>query len=190
MLVLSSLFGAVSALAGFLLAFALNIPTGPAMVIVATVLFAGALLFSPEYGVVGGWLKARETRRHVVEEDVLKTLAKFGGALPFETLGDKLAPTPPRAIRAALAVLTRAQLVTEAAGSARLTPTGIERGTMLVRSHRIWETWLASEHITAESLHGEAERFEHLHDMADELSKELGDPKIDPHGVPIPPRRT
>ncbi|HEX7010299.1 MAG TPA: metal ABC transporter permease, partial [Phycisphaeraceae bacterium] len=52
MLTLAGAFGAASALAGMALAFMTNSPTGPAMVVVAMILFMLAVALSPTHGVV------------------------------------------------------------------------------------------------------------------------------------------
>ena len=78
MLWLSALFGAVSAAVGMSVAFVFNASTGPAMVVVATVIFALAMLFSPGHGVVFDRLRRWRLARHVRNEDVLKALYRLG----------------------------------------------------------------------------------------------------------------
>jgi len=93
MLFLSGLFGAVSAAAGMSLAFVTNAPTGPAMVVVATVLFALAMFLSPSHGVVFEWLRRRRLSRHIAEEDLLRAVYKLSepsraAGSPAPTLAD------------------------------------------------------------------------------------------------------
>ena len=59
MLVLAGTFGAVSALAGMSVAFVVNAPTGPAMVLVAVAIFLTAVLLAPSRGVLAGLLRQR-----------------------------------------------------------------------------------------------------------------------------------
>ena len=69
-----------------------------------------------------------------------------------------------------------------------LTDAGRTRGTNLVRSHRLWETYLAEMgNVPPESVHDVAEQLEHAHELAEEISAHLGNPTVDPHGEEIPP---
>src|SRR5690606_33297363 len=77
MLVLSAAAGTISAFAGMVLAFAFNLPPGPAMVLVATGLFLATMAFAPEYGLIARGLRRRRIRRHILEEDVLKSLTRL-----------------------------------------------------------------------------------------------------------------
>ena len=59
---------------------------------------------------------------------------------------------------------------------------------MLVRAHRLWETYLNQVGTPAEELHERAHELEHLHDPATVayLDDKLGHPLKDPHGATIP----
>lgn len=190
MLILSAISGAVSALAGMVLAFALNWPPGPAMVLVATALFGATMAFAPEYGLIAKSVRRRRLGRHILEEDVLKSmthlrpeadLAAIHGLVGLHVLERRLAAT--------VATLTAQGLLQSAGGRVSLTPAGQERAEQLVRSHRLWETYLAEHNVPGEMLHDVAERLEHAHDLTEELASELGHPEIDPHGEPIPKPR-
>ena len=52
MLLLAGVFGGLSAILGMILAFVINAPSGPSMVLVATLIFALSMLFSPSHGYV------------------------------------------------------------------------------------------------------------------------------------------
>lgn len=189
MLFLSGLFGAFSATLGFLLAFLLNIPTGPAMVLVSTTLFLLALLFGPEYGLLRKFFRQRSVRRHIVEEDVIKALVmKEGHRMPAEALFVHFRSTPHSMLRFAIRDLVNKEVVSQEGDDLFLSKQGIERGLMLVRAHRIWETYLASQQVPVEHLHAMAEKLEHAHEITEDLAAALGHPQIDPHGSPIPPK--
>jgi manganese/iron transport system permease protein/iron/zinc/copper transport system permease protein len=187
MLVLSAAMGAISAMVGIVLAFALNWPPGPAMVLVATVLFGMTMAFAPEYGVIARALRRHRVRRHILEEDVLKSLTRLEpGAEPVaiqEAIGR---PIPQSHVEATLADLDRRGLLTREQGRSTLSEAGRERAERLVRSHRLWETYLAEHNIPEDRLHEIAEQLEHAHDVAEEVAHELGHPEVDPHGEPIP----
>ncbi|MCB9639337.1 MAG: metal ABC transporter permease [Myxococcales bacterium] len=189
MLVLSGFFGAFSATMGFLLAFLFNIPTGPAMVLVATALFLLALFFGPEYGLFQRMLRRRQVRLHIAEEDVIKALVmQKDHQMGESALFQRLEITHGGLIHKALAQLLKEGFVKRSAQDVALSQQGIERGLMLVRAHRIWESYLASQQVPLEQLHEMAERLEHAHELTEDLAEALGHPEIDPHGSPIPPK--
>lgn len=71
-----------------------------------------------------------------------------------------------------------------------LTAEGIARASVLVRSHRLWESYLAKHFaIPLDHLHMSAERWEHFitPQLREELSQDLTAPDVDPHGKEIPP---
>jgi manganese transport protein len=70
-------------------------------------------------------------------------------------------------------------------------PAGERRALELIRAHRLWERYLAEkEGFALNALHAEAMRREHKTsaEEADRLEVELGFPRVDPHGDPIPAR--
>jgi DtxR family Mn-dependent transcriptional regulator len=72
---------------------------------------------------------------------------------------------------------------------ARLTPAGEKIALEVIRHHRLLELYLRDAMgYTWDQVHDEAERLEHAisEEFADRMSQLLGDPKIDPHGNPIP----
>lgn len=72
-----------------------------------------------------------------------------------------------------------------------ITQAGEKRALQLIRAHRLWERYLVEkEGVPLEDVHAEATRREHLTspEETDRLDKELGHPRFDPHGDPIPQR--
>ena len=70
-----------------------------------------------------------------------------------------------------------------------LTPRGRKIALEIVRHHRLWELYLYMRlGVPLERVDREAERLEHVlsDDIEELLSRDLGDPKHDPHGDPIP----
>jgi Mn-dependent DtxR family transcriptional regulator len=194
MLLLAGIFGAVSAAAGMSLAFVTNSPTGPAMVLVATLLFALSMLLSPKHGVVLQSLRRRRVRHHIDGEDVIKAIfrrAETGEAVVAEDVVRATGLTP-RRVHTTLRDLGREGILTQAQSSLLLSPAGQRRANELVRAHRLWESYLAEEvGIPVETIHDEAERLEHVHELADEIDAKLGFPTHDPHGERIPaPEKT
>ncbi len=74
----------------------------------------------------------------------------------------------------------------------QLTGQGIRIAVQIVRTHRLWETFLVSKMgFRWDEVHDLAEQLEHVHSakLVDGLDKYLGFPKFDPHGDPIPDKR-
>lgn len=75
MTLVSALFGALAGASGALLsALTPRLPTGPTIVLVATVIVAVSLLFAPRRGLVQAWLRERENRHRLRTEAVLLDL--------------------------------------------------------------------------------------------------------------------
>lgn len=197
MLVLAGVFGAISAAAGMSLAFVTNSPTGPAMVLVATAIFAVAMLLSPRHGLVLQAVRRRRVRYHIDGEDIIKAIsrrAETGATVLAEDIAQATGLSSAR-VGSTIRALAREGLVSRGsrdpahANSAgySLTSSGQHRANELVRAHRLWESYLADEaKIPMDTIHDEAERLEHAHELADEIDARLGFPTHDPHGEVIP----
>lgn len=71
----------------------------------------------------------------------------------------------------------------------RLSQLGQEKAISLIRSHRLWETFLVRNlGYNWSEVHVIAERLEHIQDaeLVDRLDSYLNHPSFDPHGDPIP----
>lgn len=62
MIWLSSLFGAISAVVGLYVSFEYNLPSGPVIALVTTVIFVFVFAFSPKHGFVWNWLRKYKRR--------------------------------------------------------------------------------------------------------------------------------
>ncbi len=147
MLLLAGIFGAVSAAAGMSLAFVTNSPTGPAMVLVATMLFGLSMLLSPKHGVLLQSLRRRKVRHHIDGEDVIKAIfrrAETGGAVLADDVVRATGLTPHR-VHSTLRDLAREGILTQSRTPLQLSQAGRRRANELVRAHRLWESYLADE---------------------------------------------
>ncbi len=189
MLILAGVFGAVSAAAGMSVAFITNSPTGPAMVLVATIIFALAMTLSPSHGLLFRTLRRRQVRLHIDSEDCLKAVYRQLEAGVVSTKTDVVRQTGMSSARVEKCLRTlRGERFLEAGLDVlTLTAKGRLHALELVRAHRLWESYLAGEAgIDMETIHTEAERLEHAHELADEVDAKLGFPRRDPHGEEIP----
>ena len=189
MLILAGFFGGISAYLGMVLAFVINAPSGPSMVLVATAIFGLSMLFSPSHGYVFEKLRKIRLKRHIDGEDVIKAVYKleqYNETATKDRIGG-LAGLPLERLPKLLLRLSKEQLLNFTDASATLTEAGRKRAIELVRSHRLWESYLAEHaNIPTGDLHHHAEQLEHAHELADEIDKTLGHPKHDPHGSEIP----
>jgi manganese/zinc/iron transport system permease protein len=75
----------------------------------------------------------------------------------------------------------------------RLTAAGLAEAEAVVRRHRLWELFLTRRlELASDHVHRDAEVMEHAlsEEAVARLEEMLGWPASDPHGRPIPPRRT
>ena len=188
MLVLAGLIGGVSAGLGMSLAFTVNAPTGPSMVVVVVVLFILAVLFSPSHGWVFERLRKRKLAQHIAQEDVLKAVYRLGEQRldTPQPIGEETGLSP-SGIRRSVTRLTQEGLTLVTDGVVTLTEAGRKHAEELVRAHRLWETYLVEEAgVDPAVVHDQAELLEHAHELAEALDKRLGKPETDPHGSRIP----
>ena len=71
----------------------------------------------------------------------------------------------------------------------KITKQGRNEALMVVRKHRLWETFLVDKlHFTWDEVHDVAEQLEHIQSnlLIEKLEAFLGYPDADPHGHPIP----
>ncbi|HNR85012.1 MAG TPA: metal-dependent transcriptional regulator [Taishania sp.] len=74
-------------------------------------------------------------------------------------------------------------------GKIALTEKGRDYAVMVIRKHRLWETFLYEKlNFSWDEVHEVAEQLEHIQSkkLVEELERFLGFPEIDPHGDPIP----
>ena len=190
-LVLAAAFGLLSAISGLLIAIVWEMPPGPAMAVAATGYYLIAVFFSPKKGLVFRFFQRRKLQNRIQIEDTLKQAFRLQQkeALSLESLLENLGFNR--------SVLQKQLQIMREKGwmekdQFRLTQKGNEEARRLVRAHRLWETYLASEvGLSTEQIHEDAEKYEHLlsDEILDEVDKTLGYPTTDPHGSPIPARR-
>lgn len=115
--------------------------------------------------------------------------ARAGAAVATTDLAERLGVTP-GSVSAMVRKLAELGVVEhERYHGVRLTPRGRRVALEVLRHHRLLELFLAEElGMTWDRVHDEAEILEHVlsEDLERLISARLGDPKIDPHGDPIP----
>lgn len=74
-------------------------------------------------------------------------------------------------------------------GKISLTPSGRKQAILIVRKHRLWETFLYEKlDFSWDEVHEVAEQLEHINSpkLIEQLEKFLNYPEVDPHGDVIP----
>jgi manganese/zinc/iron transport system permease protein len=197
MLWLSVAFGIFAGVSGAFMSFFFDAPTGPFMVLGATLVFVLAFLFGPRHGVVTRWLRLYSRRAQVQRENTLKAVYHVLEARDFEgegvslrELAERRSETEEDASRLSTE-LTRHHLATlhEEGNQVHLTPEGWQRACEIVRNHRLWELYLTNEaQIAPDHVHDDAEKIEHVlgEEVVRALERTLDHARVDPHGRPIP----
>jgi len=167
--------------------------TAGMIAVVAGLLLIMAALFGPRKGILSRGFRSLRVALNILSEDVLAAIyrAELQGqsAVSTGTIRGNLLVSSLRA-RLVLMWLKWQKLVVESNRQLSLANEGRRRAQNIVRSHRLWEQYLASEAgLTDRELHQGAERFEHFTDrqLRDRLNAETNAPDVDPHGQPIPP---
>ncbi len=190
-LVLSGLFGLLSAIVGLIVAILLNTTPGPAMCVIATIFYFIAVFFSPSKGLMFKYLRKQNQNQQIEKEDIVKLLFKKSDHnIPSAIqIGEELGIKPNK-VKKYIAQLQSDGLMTH--GKNTLTAKGNAIAEELVRAHRLWETFLVDQvGLSDQNIHEDAEKYEHLlsSEILDQLDIKLGYPTRDPHGSPIPEKR-
>lgn len=165
-----------------------------ALAVFGVLVALAAVLFWPRWGVVVRMRRMSHLSERVLMEDALKhvfTCESIGRECTNESIAGQLEVSTGRAAHL-LTLLAASQLVRNEERGPRLTEAGRESALRLVRSHRLWERYLADRTgVPAGEWHEEAERMEHSlsTDETEALAARLGHPAWDPHGDPIPTKR-
>lgn len=191
MMIVASLIGIVSSLAGLYFSFYLNVASGAMMVLVAGLLFMLAFFFSPKDGILWRFIKKKRMAFETRIEDYLTAIYRVsndkGASVEkiAKSLGDNI-----NSANSMLGKLKSRKLVSfREKNYVELTPKGRERASFMIKVHRLWESYLANKaNIPSQFVHEIAHKYEHLttKEMTDYMDKELKYPKMDPHGKIIP----
>ena len=199
-IVLGLVIAALSAVGGHVAA--LTIPqwfgfadtsTSGMIAVTAGAIFLVVMLLAPKHGVLSALARRASLTLRIVREDLLGLLYR----LEEGDFGERDAVALMAQARTAgsltrwLAVqrLRRSGLIELRGSAAALTATGRRTARKLVRSHRLWESYLHKHlQLPDDRLHGTAELLEHVTDarMRIGLAGEVPQTETDPHGRPIP----
>jgi len=151
--------------------------------------FVGLVAFKSKHLVA--LLRSRKLRQKTLVEDVLKLLYHVDSSqrnVGFDALAGALAISPKKLL-ALIEQMSADGLIRMVNDSIQLTEDGRKYAVHIVRIHRLWEKYLSEKTgIDKSEWHDLAEKKEHLLsvEQVDQLYEELGRPRFDPHGDPIP----
>lgn len=157
--------------------------------VIAAMLVAG--LIWPGRGVAWRIARVLRSTERVELEDALKHLVhceREGRSASLDSMAGHLEVTRGRAAKL-ISRLVELGLARTDSAAPELTEVGRRTALRVLRTHRLWERWLADRTgVLSTEWHAEAERVEHMlsAEQADALSSRLGHPRYDPHGDPIP----
>ncbi len=149
------------------------------------------VLLWPRRGVVPRFARLLRVSERVRLEDALKQLynseyeARVG---TVDSVAGALEISRSEVVRL-VSRLEAEELVQSGVDGIRLTDAGRAYALRILRSHRLWERYLADRTaVDPSEWHNRAERREHTLSSTetDELAARMGDPRYDPHGDPIP----
>lgn len=172
----------------------LSLPTGPMIVIIASMICVISLLFAPKRGLLIRLIRAAHFRYRCMYENLLKTIWRLG--CDREVSFNELTKYQSESTWYLKFILSRliyqgwvTKTTSDGACGYRLTTGGAIWAARIVRLHRLWEVYLVDYlGIGAERVHCSAEEMEHI--LTPELEKQLTlllkDPQHDPHHQPIP----
>jgi len=149
------------------------------------------LLFYPKRGIY--WIVKRSFiyDSKILIEDILKKLYHAednGNTLNSNDIISSL-NTNPKKILETIAEMEAKELIRFENGDIKLNELGMEYALRIIRVHRLWEKYLSEKTgFAKKDWHEIAEKMEHKIDsvQAKELANNLGNPRFDPHGDPIP----
>ncbi|MGD9789103.1 MAG: metal ABC transporter permease [Phycisphaerales bacterium] len=154
-----------------------SVSVAGSIAVASGLILALAALFAPTHGVLARTLRQKRLTREIALDDLLAMLyrAKEIEAEPLSVASLGFAAEP-----RTLAIARQADLIALANDRVTLTPSGLDRARNLVRTHRLWETYLVDEAGLAP---------DHVHDIAEKLEHTNltpPDAEHDPHGRRIP----
>lgn len=171
----------------------LSLPTGPSIVVVASLICVMALLFAPERGLFPRLLRIARFRYKTLCENILKQFWRNGKdqEVPFGVVADYQHVSRIYLSWVLTQLIHNGWLEDGPTGGYKLTNSGFHWASKIVRLHRLWEVYLTDcLGIGVDRVHRNAEEMEHIitPELEEQLTVLLDNPKQDPHKQPIPPK--
>lgn len=148
-------------------------------------------VYLPGKGLLVRWKRSKKNTHRVLIEDSLKHLynCEYNGInCTLNSVAGNVSISADEASKV-VKKLEELGLITSHESGISLTPEGRAYALRIIRTHRLWEKYLADETgVGEEDWHIAAEEIEHniTPAQADALAAQIGNPVFDPHGDPIP----
>lgn len=178
--------------APLLLGFESSLNAAGMMVSVAGLLLFGIALMAPRYGILGRIFRSHKISQQILSDDILALLYRMTEESDSHSIGvQELRPAFANSaqFRKALVRLRDQNLLRNLDGVLSLTQSGLSAARKIVRSHRLWESYLVSQlGLPSDHVHATAEKLEHFtsENLQEKLLERQGHPTTDPHGKSIP----
>ena len=196
MIVLASVFGALSGLTGAYVSYvAPGMPTGPWIVMVISIIAIFSFFLAPKRGIVSKTIRQFRIKNRLLEENILKTFFALGERdnqyyepRSMNELMAKRSFTKSQ-ITKGLRRLRIGNFIQRRDNQWVLLRQGFIKGKRIQRLHRLWELYLTEYlKIAPDHVHEDAESIEHIITPELELKLEalLNFPEKDPHQTLIP----
>jgi len=195
-LLVSVAIAAATGLAGYLLAAhgapRLGLPgavnAAGTMTVVSGAGLVIACLLAPRHGVIARMLRRRGLGARVAREDVLAALFRLEEqGVPSTAPAIESLIGPGVNLHKGLRLAERGAQIRASDGRWALTESGRAEAQQIIRSHRLWESYLVDEvGLRPDHVHDTATRLEHLADQR-RIAPDL-DRASDPHQRAIPPK--
>ncbi len=193
MLWIAVLSGVSCTTIGYFLALRWDSSVAGLAAVVAGSELATAILVAPKYGLLGRFRRSIQLKVRIAAEDVLaglfRRMEQAGTVVSESTVDCRHRAGDGLAAHIAVRWLNRRGLLVTSDGMAQLSDTGRRYAQGLVRSHRLWDSWLNQNFdLPPDHLHDPAEAMEHFIGpvMQRQLEDDLHQPNADPHGREIP----
>ena len=177
----SSVIGLLSGILGALSSFAIDrIPSGAAMVLVASILFGLSMLFGTKRGMVWRWLHLRRQRRQADDEHVLRSFYERlesqnrapmprgdlrSESIPLVELAQMKDWSVRRTARVADRLVRSGWMTMSPDKSVALTASGIQQSLRAIRRHRLLEHYFARwAELSPDAIDRSADYTEHALD--------------------------
>ncbi|HEY2883311.1 MAG TPA: Nramp family divalent metal transporter, partial [Pirellulales bacterium] len=187
----------LSSIGGNIAALHFNTSAAGCMVLAAGLQFLAALFFAPQHGLIGKWIRGFSLSLRIAAEDIVAMLYRAEEAVArgeHETVvtNSDQANAVIRGMTGSWAISqlqSSGQVHVTDDGALALTDAGRQRAQSIVRSHRLWETFLGAQtDLPLDHLHAAAERMEHFigPELQQKIAAQLPAVDVDPHGRAIP----
>ena len=161
------------------------------LIVFGIIVLVFLVLFYPKTGLYWRLQNSFKNDTKILIEDILKKIyhaEDSGKSLNSNDIINMLNASPQKVL-ATIAEMKDKELISFENGDIKLNEIGMDYALRIIRVHRLWEKYLSEKTgFHKKDWHEIAEKMEHNldSDQAEELAMNLGNPRFDPHGDPIP----